>query len=121
MVGEEFSMNSKIKAKRFGYGEGALVILALSLGTAAIIYGGGFLAFKPISLVAWVLGPLGTYTIIYALRSLEHSLYYASWGLIMVAIGLTSVLYEMVNPFVIFGLLLIILATMGLTAYGKRI
>lgn len=47
-------------------------------------------------------------------------MYYASWGLIMLAIGLASALYEVVSPLIVLGLLLIVLAIMGLIAYWRR-
>lgn len=114
-------MSNQTKAKKFGYGEGALATLAIAIGTAAIIYGTGILTFDPINLIAWILIPVGAYTIIYALKPSKNPLYYASWGLIMVAIGLTSALYKIVNPIIIFGILLIVLATLGLVAYLKRV
>ncbi|MEM0053443.1 MAG: hypothetical protein QXL89_04600 [Nitrososphaeria archaeon] len=114
-------MGNQIKAKKFGYGEGALATLAIAIGTAAIIYGGGILTFDPINLIAWVLIPLGAYTTIYTLKPSKNPLYYASWGIIMVAIGLTTALYKIVNPIIIFGILLIVLATLGLIAYLKKV
>ncbi len=39
----------------------------------------------------------------------------------MVAIGLTTVLYKIVNPLILFGILLIVLATLGLIAYLKKV
>ncbi len=38
----------------------------------------------------------------------------------MLAIGLASALYEVVNPLTILGLLLIVLAIIGLIAYWRR-
>lgn len=109
-----------MKSKRFSYGVGALVTFIISLGTAAIIYGSGIIAFDPIGLIAWVLSLLGAYTIIYALRMREDTFYYASWGLIMFAIGLASALYRVMSPLIIFGLLLIVLAIIGLIAYWRK-
>lgn len=109
-----------MKSKKFSYGVGALATFVISLGIAAIIYGSGILVFDPIGLIAWVLGLLGAYTIIYSLRMREDTLYYMSWGLIMFAAGLASTFYNIVSPLVIFGLILIVLAIIGLIAYWRR-
>ncbi|MEM2248633.1 MAG: hypothetical protein QW502_02590 [Candidatus Bathyarchaeia archaeon] len=113
-------MNRHVKSRGQGYGIGALIVFAISIGFAAILYGGGILIFEPLNLVAWALGPLGAYTVLYALRVRGDSLYYLSWGLIMLTVGLASALYNVVNVIVLFGLLIIALAVIGLLAYWRR-
>lgn len=113
-------MGKSLRSKGQNYGVGALVVFTVSLGLAAIFYGGGFLIFEPLDLVAWALGPLGTYTVIYALKVRKDSLYYLSWGMIMLIIGLASALYNVVNIIILFGLLIILLAVAGLLAYWRR-
>jgi len=113
-------MSGKAKPKKFSYGVGAFAVFVISLGVAALSYGGGLLVFEPLGLVAWLLSPLGAYTVIYALRAREDVLYYTSWGLIMFAVGLASALYRVVDVVIILGILLIVLAVIGLVAYWRR-
>lgn len=113
-------MDRHAKSERQNYGVGALIVFAISLGFAAILYGGGILVFEPLNLIAWVFGPLGVYTILYALKVRRDSLYYLSWGLIMLTMGLASTLYNVVSVMVLFGLLIIVLAVIGLLAYWRR-
>lgn len=113
-------MGRYTKSEEQSYGIGALIVFAISLGFAAIFYGGGILVFEPLNLLAWALGPLGAYTVLYALRVRRDSLYYLSWGLIMLTIGLASALYNVVSVIVLFGLLIIVLAVISLLAYWRR-
>ena len=113
-------MVSNKKFGKNGYGLGALIVFVASIGVASIVYGGGILIFEPVSLIAWVFGSLGAYTIIYALRMRGEFLYYLSWGLIMLDIGLASALYKTVNFLVMFGFLLIILVVIGSITYWRK-
>ncbi|MEM2111693.1 MAG: hypothetical protein QXX08_07430 [Candidatus Bathyarchaeia archaeon] len=45
--------------KPFSYGAGALIVLVLSIGLAAIAYGGNLLPLNIFNLPAWIFGPLG--------------------------------------------------------------
>ncbi|MEM0456424.1 MAG: hypothetical protein QXP86_04635 [Nitrososphaerota archaeon] len=113
-------MNNRTTSKGISYGVGALVTTLISVGVVIILYGTGFLVFNLLSLMACILAPLGTYTIVYALIKRKDILYYISWGLIILTIGLASVSYNVMNPLVIFGVLLIGLAIIGLAAYWRR-
>lgn len=113
-------MRKSVKSEKMSYDLGALFVFAISLGVAAIVYGGGFLAFDPLNLVAFIISPLGAYTLIYALKARGDYLYYLSWGLIMFIVGLSFALYRLVNVIVLFGLLLILLASIGLLEYWRR-
>jgi hypothetical protein len=106
-------------SKVFSYNVGAVIILMLSLGVAAIVFGGGFLIFNPFTLIAWLSGPFGVYTLIYAAVSREGNRYF--WGLIYLAIAAASLFYDVVNPIVVLGVLLIVLAIIGSLAYLKVI
>ena len=68
----------------FDYGTGALIIITVSIGIAAIIYGGGFILFNLYNLPAWILGPLGVYTLISSLFNRE-SFNKLGWGLVFLA------------------------------------
>jgi len=101
------------------YGIGALITIIISIGSAAILYGSRVILFDPFNLPAWVLGPLGLYTLIFALRNAEI-FYYLGWSIIFLAIAFVSATYMAVNVFVVIGVLMIILATIALVAYVRR-
>jgi hypothetical protein len=108
--------------RSLGYGVGSLAVLVVSIGVAAVTYSVSLISFNLLNIPAWILGPFGLYTIIYAFVTGRDLTYYLAWGTIMFAIGLASALYTMLNPFIVFGILLIILAVIGLAAYwrGKK-
>ncbi|MEM3398403.1 MAG: hypothetical protein QW724_05415 [Nitrososphaerota archaeon] len=91
-----------------GYGAGALAVLALSIGLVLIVYGGGLVQIDILNIPAWILGPLGIYTLIYGVLSKKDTLFYSIWGIIMLGITSTSALYNFVNPLIILGILIII-------------
>ena len=103
----------------FKYNVGAVITLTLSLGIAAIVYGGGFLPFNLFTLIVWLSGPFGVYTLVYAVVSKEANRYF--WGMIYLAIAAASLFYDTVNPIVVLGVLLISLAIIGSLAYLKVI
>jgi len=109
----------KSDRKVFDYGVGALVVLIASLGCAAVIYGLPLLAFNLLNLPAWIFGPLGVYTLTYAVIASKDSTYYLVWGSIMFAIALISAFYTAVNPIVIIGVLAVVIAIMGILAYQR--
>lgn len=102
-----------------GYGVGALAVLAASIGAAIIVYGGGFILLDPLNLPAWLLGPLGAYTIIYSYTLRRDPVYYFIWGIIMLGIALASALYMVVNPAIIVGLVILVAVATGLAAYRR--
>ncbi len=106
-------------SKVFSYNVGAVIILMLSLGVAAIVFGGGFLIFNPFIMIAGLSGPFGAYTLIYAAMNKEANRYF--WGLIYLAIAAASLFYDVVSPIVVLGVLLIVLAIIGSLAYLKVI
>ncbi|MBS7635970.1 hypothetical protein KEJ37_01265 [Candidatus Bathyarchaeota archaeon] len=112
-------MESKRKASSFGYGAGALAVLVASLGFAAVIYSINIISFEYLNLPAWIFGPLGVYTLLYSFFSPKDPIYYLVWGVIMTCIGVVSATYAVVPPLLILGILLIIIAIIGIAAYKR--
>jgi hypothetical protein len=113
-------MKTEGSARRsLGYGMGSLAVLVASIGVAAIVYSVSLIPFNILNIPAWIFGPFGLYTIIYAFAAGKDSTYYLTWGTIMFAIAMVSALYNMVNSYIIFGILLIILVVIGLVAYWR--
>jgi len=119
--------------KPFDYSVGALIILAISIGSAIIIYAGGIQPFNFLDIPSWLLGPLGictfifgplgVYTVIYSVVARKESTYYLVWGTIILAVAVISGFYNTaVSPFLVIGVLIILLAVIGLIAYmrGKK-
>lgn len=100
------------------YGVGALITVIISLGSAAIAYGGGFIAFDVYNLPAWVLGPLGAYSLVYGLVSRE-AFYYSAWGMVLLAVAIVSALYRQVNVAVVIGVLLVAMGVTAAIAYTR--
>jgi hypothetical protein len=105
-------------SKTLAYGVGALIVLVVSVGVAAIVYS-LLLTFNLFNLPAWIFGPLGIYTLAYSLIARKDSTYYLVWGSVMFAIALVSALYTAVSPFVILGILAIVIAIIGIFAYQR--
>jgi len=105
-------------SKTLAYGVGALIVLVVSIGAAAIVYS-LLLTFNLFNLPAWIFGPLGIYTLAYSLIARKDSIYYLVWGSVMFAIALVSALYTVVSPFVILGILAIVIAIIGIFAYQR--
>jgi len=109
-----------MKTKRLlNYGPVALAILIMSIGFAAIIYGANIIPFNVLNIPAWIFCPLGAYTIVYSLAAHKDSTYYLIWGSVMLAIGLISASYNIVNPLLIVGALLIIIAVIGIISHQR--
>ena len=105
-------------SKCSSYGVGALVVLVVSIGVAAIVYS-LLLPFNLFSLPAWIFGPLGIYTSAYSIIARKDSTYYLVWGSVMFAVALVCALYTVVSPFVILGILAIVIAIIGIVAYQR--
>jgi hypothetical protein len=111
-------MEETAPRKPLNYGVGALVVLLISAGVATIAYGLGF-PFDWLNIPAWLLGPLGLYTFVYALASGKDSIYYFVWGAIIVAISVVLGFYNVVTPLIIIGILAIVIAVIGIVAYQR--
>ncbi|MCX6664921.1 MAG: hypothetical protein NT038_02505 [Euryarchaeota archaeon] len=102
------------------YGAGALVVIFISLGIATIVYNNNILPFYPIHLITWIIGPLGVYTSIYAFFGGRDRFHYLVYGVIMIIGGLMAVTYTFIVPMTLIGVLLIVLAVIGLVAYWRQ-
>jgi hypothetical protein len=105
--------------KSLEYGVGAIVVLVISVGIAAVVYSVPIIAFDLFNVPAWIFGPFGVYTIIYSLVAGKESTYYLVWGTITFAVALISAFYNIIKPFIIVGILAIVLAVIGLFAYWR--
>lgn len=101
------------------YGVGAVVVLVVSVGFAAIVYGMNLIPFNLFNIPAWIFGPFGVYTIAFSFVARNDSTYYSVWGSIMFAVAIISAFYEVINPFVILGILAIVIAIIGIVAYQR--
>jgi hypothetical protein len=110
------------KRRPLGYGVGSLAVLIGSIGVAAIVYSIPLVTFYAYSIPVWLFGPWGLYTIVYAFITGRDLTYYLTWGTVIFCVALISALYTLINPFVIFGILLIVLAVIGVATYwrGRR-
>jgi hypothetical protein len=104
------------------YGVGGLVVLVVSIGVAAIVYAVNIVPFDAYNLLAWVFGPLGVYTLAYSLIARKDYAYYLVWGSVMFAVGGFSAFYNRISPFVVLGILLIVVAVIAIVVYerGKK-
>jgi hypothetical protein len=105
--------------KILDYNVGALVILVISIGLAVVVYGMNMIPLDIFNIPAWLLGPLGVYTIIFSFIAAKESTYYLVWGIVMFAVAAASAFYNVVNPFVVLGILLIVIAVIGIVAYWR--
>jgi hypothetical protein len=115
---DKMTSDQKAPSKALDYGAGALVVLVASLGVAAIVYSLPLLTFNLFNLPAWIFGPLGIYTLAYSLIARKDSTYYLVWGSVMFAVAIIFAFYT-VSPFVILGVLAIVIAIIGIIAYQR--
>jgi len=106
--------------RTINYNVGALVVFFISMGVAAIVYAVGIISFNLFNLPAWAFGPLGGYTLVYSIVAGKDWTYYLVWGTIMVAVAIASALYyDVTYIIIVIGILVIILAIIGLVAYWR--
>lgn len=111
--------DQNVSRKPLEYGVGALVVLVISIGFAAIVYSIPIIAFDLFNIPAWIFGPFGVYTLVYSFVGGKESTYYLVWGTIMFAVAVFSAFYTTINPFIIIGILAIVLAVIGFFAYWR--
>ncbi|MGB9714526.1 MAG: hypothetical protein ACPLZC_06065 [Candidatus Bathyarchaeales archaeon] len=107
------------ESKVFDYNVGALVILVISAGLAAVVYGANIIPLNIFNIPAWLFGPLGVYTIIFSVTASKETTYHLVWGIIMFTIAIASAFYNVLNVFVVLGILLIVIAVIGIVAYWR--
>lgn len=112
-------METEKRSRMFDYGPGALVILVASIGFAVMVYSLDLFPFDLFNFPAWVFCPLGVYTLVYASLAKRDSIYHLIWGFIMLAVGVASASYKIISPFVILGMLLIVIAIISIVAYQR--
>jgi hypothetical protein len=105
--------------KPLDYGVGALVVLVISVGLAAIVYSVNMVPFDLFNIPAWIFGPFGVYTLAYSFVARKESTYYLVWGTVMFAVAIIFAFYNVVNPVVILGILAIVIAIIGIVAYQR--
>jgi hypothetical protein len=111
---------TKTKSRKpFVFGVGALIVLVVSVGVAAIVYGLSLLTLNILNIPAWIFGPLGIYTLAYSSIAGKESTYYAVWGVVMVAVAVIFGFLNIVNPVVILGVVAILIAVIGIVAYQR--
>jgi len=91
------------------YGSHALAVILLSLGFMFIVYGSGLLQFRWYHVPAWLLLPLGIYTIAFGFKNRRDTGYYVFWGNAMIVLSLGSIIYKSVNPLLALGLIVVML------------
>jgi hypothetical protein len=111
--------DENIPSKSSGYGVGALIVLVVSVGVAAIVYGMNVIPFNLFNIPAWIFGPFGVYTLAYSFVAGKDSTYYLVWGSVMFAVAVVFAFYNVVSPFVILGILAIVIAIIGIVAYQR--
>lgn len=108
--------------KSIGYGVGALAIFVISIGAAAIAHSMNWIGLNFYNIPAWLIGPLGIYTVAYSLVAGKDWAYYLAWGTIVTSAAVVSGFYDKAQPLLVIGIVLIVLAIIGMIAYwrGKK-
>ena len=99
-----------------------MACIAVSIAVALIIYGIGLIPLNLWHILAWLFGPLGVYTVIYALIKSREPTYHLVWGAVTISIAIASITYNVLNPIVVLGSLILVIVIIGLLGYwrGRR-
>jgi hypothetical protein len=106
--------------KSMGYGAGTAAVFVISIGVAAIAYSMNWVGLNLYNIPAWLFGPLGIFTVLYSLVAGKDWAHYLAWGTIMTSAAVISGLYDKVQPLLVIGIVLIVLAIIGIIAYWRR-
>ncbi|MDQ1279816.1 MAG: hypothetical protein QG670_1078 [Thermoproteota archaeon] len=105
--------------RTLNYDVGIIITLTISVGSAIIAYAGGFVVYDVYNLPAWIFGPLGVYTLVYAYTKKESS-YFSAGGITFLAIAMMSMFYRLVNVVVMIGIFLIVVGVMATITYMRE-
>jgi len=97
------------------YGYGAMAVFFIFFGLGIILLSLGIIQI--LNFISIILTPLGIYTLIYGFIVKEDFLYYSSWGIVLFSIGLIFLLYNVISPLIIIGLVIIIIAIASFVVY----
>jgi len=111
--------DQSVSHKPLDYGVGALAVLVASVGVAVIVYSLNVIPLVLFNIPAWIFGPLGVYTLAFSFVARQESTYYMVWGTVMSAVGVISGFYNVINPFLVVGILAIVIAIIGIVAYQR--
>jgi hypothetical protein len=109
----------KTGSKAFDYNVGAVAVILISMGVAAVVYSLALIPFDFYGLFAWIFGPWGVFTIAYSLVSKRDSTYYLVWGSVLTAVGVIAASYNWMSIPIVLGILVIVLAVIGVLAYWR--
>ena len=100
-----------------------MACIAVSIAVAFIIYGIGLIPLNLWHILAWLFGPFGVYTVIYALIKSREPTYHLVWGAITISIAIASITYNILNnilnPIVVLGSLILVIVIIGLLGYWR--
>ena len=96
-----------------------MACIAVSIAVALIIYGIGLIPLNLWHILAWLFGPFGVYTVIYALTKSREPTYHLVWGAITISIAIISITYNVLNPIVVLGSLILVIVIIGLLGYWR--
>lgn len=102
------------------YSAGALVVLFISMGVAIVVYVLNMLPFSAIHLLSWIFVPLGIFTCVFAVFAGSDFFYFFVYGFVMLLIGIMTVTFTFIAPLLLIGILLIVLAVIGIIAYWRK-
>jgi len=96
------------------------VILFISLGVAIVVYTLNMFSFSPIHLLSWIFVPLGIFTCVFAVFSERDFFYFFVYGFVMLLVGLIGVTSTFIAPMLLIGVLVIVLAVVGIIWYWRK-
>ena len=96
-----------------------MACIAVSIAVALIIYGIGLIPLNLWHILAWLFGPFGVYTVIYALIKSREPTYHLVWGAVTISIAIASITYNVLTPIVVLGSLILVIVIIGLLGYWR--
>ena len=96
------------------------MVLFIFLGVAMVVYTLNMFPFSWVHLLTWIFVPLGFFTCLFAVFAGRDLFYFLVYGIIIVLIGLLPVTSPFVAPMVLIGVVIIVLAVIGIIAYWRK-